>query len=969
MRTTLTLIVTSLLGTATLAQRPPCLPCTGISGTDAIALAEALATAGAIAPEQRIYLRFDLDATTPPDLGPTLAAISRSGATPWATIRFTVATPLASSIAALDQQLEVAAGVAAALGPRAHVQVGWSDFGTTPEQLADYAFLLKRASVAIAGAAAEARVLTTALPADVAVLRTLYAADIAAYVEGVAIAPAEADAIAAMAAALVELDPGRPLIVDGAPFPQPAERALLVAAEAAAAGANLVLFRDVPAAPAALAPLVRLAAELAGDVSLDSGSNPRGAPAIAFVRGDDLSLRVLVDGGSNEALTLTFADPTLRGVRRIDLTTGERIGEYDLKRTPDGLVVRLENPGTALMLSLERPTAAELEGIEERVDVATDRQMPVEEILRRLQAFEDAQARRIDHYTATNAMSLRFQGGGAGAVETTFEGPFFFERGQGFDWAWESLYFNGVKWRRDKLPEIPLVQPEKAATLPLEITFTREYTYRLRGEAEIDGRNCWVIDFEPADPAVGREKRLFQGTVWVDRELFARVRTRALQLGLEGDVLSNEETFTFSPVDAQGQAAAWVAESFYLPLRVTGQQILNVLNSAVVVEKEQLLTAITINGADFSSRRDLVLASDVTMVRDTEAGLRYLVQNEAGTGREVKEGFDANKLFAIGGVFYDESLDFPLPLAGINYFSFDFRGRGQQANAFFAGALLVGNLADPQVGSTRFDAGIDVFAAAIPFGDSVTRDGIEQKGEEVGAIPANIAFNLGHPLGNFVRVGATARAAWRNYQQTDETADDFVLPSDHFDLSLGLQARFARAGYRVTVEGAYHTRSDWQPYGFADQLADFDPDTESYSTWGITAAKTFSLGGFKRAGFEIGWLDGNNLDRFSKYDFGFFGDARVRGLRSDLVRADEVAFTKSSFGWSIGELLRLDLGLDVAWATEADSGLDNELLAGVGVSGTFPGPWGTFLQADLSKAIEGPDDGFVAYLVFLKLFD
>jgi hypothetical protein len=32
------------------------------------------------------------------------------------------------------------------------------------------------------------------------------------------------------------------------------------------------------------------------------------------------------------------------------------------------------------------------------------------------------------------------------------------------------------------------------------------------------------------------------------------------------------------------------------------------------------------------------------------------------------------------------------------------------------------------------------------------------------------------------------------------------------------------------------------------------------------------------------------------------------------------------------------------------------------------GPWQTLVNVDLGVPVAGPDDGFVAYLVFLKLF-
>ena len=82
-------------------------------------------------------------------------------------------------------------------------------------------------------------------------------------------------------------------------------------------------------------------------------------------------------------------------------------------------------------------TAEELEGIaglEEELTVEDIRQMPVEEIVRRLQSFEDAQSRKIESYRARNTTHLRFQGGtGAQSVETTLAGAYFFRRGEGFE--------------------------------------------------------------------------------------------------------------------------------------------------------------------------------------------------------------------------------------------------------------------------------------------------------------------------------------------------------------------------------------------------------------------------------------------------------------------------------------------------------------------------------------------------------
>ena len=63
--------------------------------------------------------------------------------------------------------------------------------------------------------------------------------------------------------------------------------------------------------------------------------------------------------------------------------------------------------------------------------------------------------------------------------------------------------------------------------MPLEIQLGKEYRYRLRGTATVSGRECWVVDFEPAT-AVAPGRTLYRGTVWIDRALFVRVRSRTL---------------------------------------------------------------------------------------------------------------------------------------------------------------------------------------------------------------------------------------------------------------------------------------------------------------------------------------------------------------------------------------------------------------------------------------------------------
>ena len=966
------------------ASTLPCQPCAGmrLPTPEAVGGLPSLLISAHLPPGSPFFVAWEvpLAAGSPPasaaaDLARSLA---RAGGTPFLSLVFTTPAPLTAHAEQLQAELQQAAVLAGALaapqveGTTFYFQVVWRPEGTPSATPAvDYAFLLKRAAVALTGALPDARVATEALPADAAGLEALYAQEVAAYVEVVALAPAGPDALAGAIASLAKLDPGTPVVLDAAPAPADPGGALADAARGAARGIGLTLFAEPSVDGRTLSPFALLARELAGDLAYDPSSAPIGAAeAWAFVRGKDLALRVIAvaPGGENgappAALALHFADPELRRPSRFPFAAGPAPAPAG-RVTPAGLELTVPAPGRVTVLGLERTTAAERQGVAAQVTVASRRDIPVEEILRRLQAFEDAQGRKIDHYQAVNTTHLRFNpAAGAPGLEASLEGPFFFQKDTGADWAWKTLYLNGVRWRDQKLPQIPLIQPEKAAALPLEIHFAKQYRYRLRGTAQIDGRDAWVIDFVPEGPAA-KEEKLYRGTVWVDRQVYARLRTRAVQVGLSGEVISNEETMHYTPIDAFGHPAAWSAQSFVLPLRLVAQQVLSVLDATTVVDRETLLTQVRINGPGFVEARRQVEASDVTMVRDTDKGLRYLVKDPTGQ-RVVQEGFAKSQLFGAGGIYYDDALSYPLPLAGIDYFSFDFKGSGKQTNLFFAGPFLTGSIAEPAVFGSRFDAGANLFGLAVPFTDNLFQGKTERHDEELKVLPESIGWKLGHPLGDFVKVSGGYSVLYQRYSRSDNTAGNFVLPSDNFLQSLDLDASFARSGYRLSAHGGYSWRSSWEFWGLPGN-PDWSPAKRDFGRWDASAGKTWYLPYFQKAGVEVDYVSGSDLDRFSKYQFGFFGGTRVHGYQSNEVRADTAYLGHATYGFEVGETLRLDLVGDLAFATDRENGLHDERLAGLGLVGTVIGPWQTLVNLDFGVPVAGPDHGFVAYLVFLKL--
>ena len=90
-----------------------------------------------------------------------------------------------------------------------------------------------------------------------------------------------------------------------------------------------------------------------------------------------------------------------------------------------------------------------------------------------------------------------------------------------------------------------------------------------------------------------------------------------------------------------------------------------------------------------------------------------------------------------------------------------------------------------------------------------------------------------------------------------------------------MEAEFNRKGYTVTASGGWFTRSEWELWGPSTagviDNPEFDPDQKSFARWGASAFKEWYLPRFQKLRGEVNWLDGRSLDRFSQYQFSFFG--------------------------------------------------------------------------------------------------
>ena len=595
------------------------------------------------------------------------------------------------------------------------------------------------------------------------------------------------------------------------------------------------------------------------------------------------------------------------------------------------------------------------------VEVGGAHGLTADEVVARERAWDEGQRERMHAFIAEMKTSLRFR---IAEVNETFDltilGTLFSVRGKEPDWAWHEFYLNGVKWKGRELPKLPILQPEKVTALPLDIRLTEEYVYDLKKETTLSGRRAYEIDFKPK-ASVG-DKPIYRGTAWIDAETFALLRRDTVQLNLTGETLSNAQSEIYKPVPGNPDVV--------LPLQIKGQQVFSTAGRTTAIERDVEMSGVRVNPADYDAKLSDEYASLSQMIRDTDHGLRYLIPDpEHPGGRIVEEHLSRKSTFGLLGGFYDKSLDYPIPLIGLQHFDFDLWGKGKQLSVFFGGVLLTANYTDPALAGTRFDLGADLFAVAIPFGDVSFKNGVEVPNEKIKHLPAVFQVNLGHPLGPWLKASLGVFSKWDNYQRDADTAPDFVTPVDTFTngASLRLVANFS--GFNVTVDGEYDSRAKWEFWGLPGNT-DFSPDKKNYWKYSISVAKDQYFSGFKKLHVGFQWYNGSDLDRFSKYEFGTFSGHPIHGYQSGSLRTQEAFLMNLSYGLNIEDIIRFEAFYDQAILNDRVSGFHDTYFSGAGLLASFNGPWkNSLVRGEIGVPVVSHGiHGVVATVTMLKLF-
>ena len=618
------------------------------------------------------------------------------------------------------------------------------------------------------------------------------------------------------------------------------------------------------------------------------------------------------------SITLTMAGtPVVHELRRNSKAPADG---YSRDAATGAVHVRVPLTGEPMLVAFNEGAA---DAFVDRSSVSATRELSVAEIIARHQEQQRAQDSAVRHYSADARMEQHFRPSMTDpGYDVVTENRYFVS---GAEIEWEELAFsvNGSKWGA-KRPPFPLLQAEKVLSLPLQLRFDADYRYELSGSESVAGFECYVLKFEPVKSGAA----LYSGTVWIDRETFARVRVRTVQSGLPAPVVSNEELQHYTPV-AAGRRPAFLFTS------MTARQILLVAGRNVLVEKRVTFRNFQVNDAGFDEARAAARAGDRVMYKDTDLGLRHYIKQ--GEMRVVSNRPSSSVKAMAMGVTLDPSYAFPLPMFGINYLDFEFGNPDTQLALLFAGVLAAGNIQRPKLGHTPLDASVDFFAIAAPSSDRVYGPEGERKDEAVLTWPLSTGLNLGWQYTAFQKFSFQYAFRFDAYVRDRTTSESFTLPPSTITNGFGGAWEYRRGGYSLVANGAWYRRWSGVQPTYAKLSASLSRD------WYFKLVHKIHLNG--------AWFGGEHLDRYAKYQFGMFDDTRIHGVPASGVKFQELAMARGAYSFNLLDMYRLDLFLEQGWGRDRDVAPAWRPLTGLGAAFNVRAPWNTILRVDVGKSL------------------
>jgi hypothetical protein len=280
---------------------------------------------------------------------------------------------------------------------------------------------------------------------------------------------------------------------------------------------------------------------------------------------------------------------------------------------------------------------------------------------------------------------------------------------------------------------------------------------------------------------------------------------------------------------------------------------------------------------------------------------------------------------------------------------FNLLDTGTQVNAFFGGTYAQLAFSVPSLGGTRWQLAGRAFGIATSYNDRAFEGGREIYERNISQRPAHASLWTVRPLSPRVNVRAGYELDYTQFSASDSTASSFTVPADQVAHSLRLALEGQRSGWTGVVWWAGSRRAGWRPWGGA---SDYRGGHDHYQRYGLAVTRPIVLGPALVARIEGAWMDGQDLDRFSRYSFGTF-DNRLRGYPSALIRYDRGAVLRTAAAWAAGRRFRVDGFFDTAYVHDRGFGPGLRGFTGIGAAIEAPAPFGLLTAVEWGYGFQG----------------
>lgn len=603
-----------------------------------------------------------------------------------------------------------------------------------------------------------------------------------------------------------------------------------------------------------------------------------------------------------------------------------------LRVRPDATFVTLPPLPEGGILVATRPVdpAATVEQIQVRGESIPS----AAEVLARHQRQAARQARLLPRWTAEQTLLLRVEVAELSrSFAVVLAGPVFWEGMTGRDWEITRTWVDGVEWRPDRLPDLPLLEPRRPPVPPLALRLEPSYRYELKGASQRQGRACWELAYAGV---TGEERRA--GTACIDGATWGLLSVEEVASNLPGEVRATRSVTSYEPFPL-GHDTAW------LPTRAQVDDTVAAFGGTALVRRELTLSEVRLNPEGFGTARAGAFARPNRMLRDGDSGVVPLVPDGHGGRRPGSDTRPAQR-FLLAGAAWDPGLETPVPFGGLQVLDFDFRHRGEQLRLMLAGVVNDGAWT---FRTGRSELTLRGFVQLIPFASTVSERGDTQERETIESTRQRLGFGLGTTLGR-VRLVAEAGADRWDFRRADDTAEEFVLPADTWEWVGRLEGAVPVGPATLTVSAERGWRQRWDAWGL-------DGTEKPEDVWTRGRAAVLyekALNPLARLRLEGEYWAGWHVDRFSAPSPGRFGGVRLRGIATGTVQAQRLGVVRASLAVPVSSTLRAEVGVDAGWAREGRSGYRHRPLSGVGVSATLPGPWDTLVQGSVGVPLATP---------------